>query len=240
MTQGVSKQQNAAMHVISSVGAAPCGRPNVWTGSSGPLCHPCPSAPLRACDGHPHGGAPTRESEGSEARAFCRTSLSLPHTLHPEETRFRVGVAQCGHPFPRPGPSTSLRISDGRPHWAAPTPDRRPGYSRCPYPSAYGALPWAQLPCPLGALAHVLHNAPCVKCVVNSAHEEGRWPGGQGGSFGSISVSRLRSFMFFSAVALFLCIPPLILAEDALPKEIIEKRQMEEHLKRARERMMKS
>lgn len=61
-----------------------------------------------------------------------------------------------------------------------------------------------------------------------------------GGSFGSISVSRLRSFMFFSAVALFLCIPPLIVAEDALPKEIIEKRQMEEHLKRARQKMMKS
>jgi hypothetical protein len=60
-----------------------------------------------------------------------------------------------------------------------------------------------------------------------------------GGSFGSISVSRLRSFMFFSAVALFLCIPPLIVAVDALPKEIIEKRQMEEHLKRARERMKK-
>jgi MFS family permease len=60
-----------------------------------------------------------------------------------------------------------------------------------------------------------------------------------GGGFGSISVSRIRSFMFFSAVALFLCIPPLIVAEDALPKEIIEKRQMEEHLKRARERMLK-
>jgi formate hydrogenlyase subunit 4 len=60
-----------------------------------------------------------------------------------------------------------------------------------------------------------------------------------GGSFGSISESRLRSFMFFSAVALFLCIPPLIVAEDALPKEIIEKRQMEEHLKRARQKMMK-
>jgi MFS family permease len=60
-----------------------------------------------------------------------------------------------------------------------------------------------------------------------------------GGSFGIISESRLRSFMFFSAVALFLCIPPLIVAEDALPKEIIEKRQMEEHLKRAMDRMRK-
>lgn len=60
-----------------------------------------------------------------------------------------------------------------------------------------------------------------------------------GGRFGSISESRMRNLMFFSAVALFLCIPPLIVAEDALPKEIIEKRQMEEHLRRARERMLK-
>jgi MFS family permease len=59
-----------------------------------------------------------------------------------------------------------------------------------------------------------------------------------GGGFGSISESRIRNFMFFSAVSLFLCIPPLIVAEDALPKEVIEKRQMEEHLKRAREKMM--
>ena len=55
--------------------------------------------------------------------------------------------------------------------------------------------------------------------------------------FGSVSESHLKRFMFFSAVALFLCIPPLIVAEDALPMEIIEKRQMEEHLKKARERM---
>jgi MFS family permease len=58
-----------------------------------------------------------------------------------------------------------------------------------------------------------------------------------GTTFGGVSETRLKSFMFFSAVALFLCIPPLIVAEDALPKEIIEKRQMEEHLKKARERM---
>jgi MFS family permease len=58
-----------------------------------------------------------------------------------------------------------------------------------------------------------------------------------GTTFGSVSETLLKRFMFFSAVALFLCIPPLIVAEDALPKEIIEKRQMEEHLKKARERM---
>jgi MFS family permease len=58
-----------------------------------------------------------------------------------------------------------------------------------------------------------------------------------GTTFGSVSETQLKRFMFFSAVALFLCIPPLIVAEDALPKEIIEKRQMEEHLKKARERL---
>lgn len=59
-----------------------------------------------------------------------------------------------------------------------------------------------------------------------------------GGGFGAISASKIRTYMFYSAVALFLCIPPLIIAEDALPKEIIEKRQLEEHLKRAKDKMM--
>ena len=58
-----------------------------------------------------------------------------------------------------------------------------------------------------------------------------------GTTFGSVSETLLKRFMFFSAVALFLCIPPLIVAEDALPKEIIEKRQMEEHLKKARDKL---
>jgi MFS family permease len=58
-----------------------------------------------------------------------------------------------------------------------------------------------------------------------------------GTTFGSVSASNIRSYMFFSSVALFLCIPPLIFAEDALPHEIIEKRQLEDHLRQARERV---
>jgi MFS family permease len=57
--------------------------------------------------------------------------------------------------------------------------------------------------------------------------------------FGSVSASSIRSYMFFSSVALFLCIPPLIVAEDALPHEVIEKRQLEDHLRKARERVRK-
>jgi MFS family permease len=60
-----------------------------------------------------------------------------------------------------------------------------------------------------------------------------------GTSFGSVSEASIKSYMFFSSVALFLCIPPLIVAEDALPSEVIEKRQMEEHLRRARQRLLK-
>jgi MFS family permease len=62
---------------------------------------------------------------------------------------------------------------------------------------------------------------------------------GVGTSFGSVAVDRIKSYMLYSSVALFLCIPPLIQAEDALPMEVIEKRQMEEHLKRARRSMEK-
>ncbi len=62
---------------------------------------------------------------------------------------------------------------------------------------------------------------------------------GVGTTFGSVSVSQINSYMLYSSVAIFLCIPPLIQAEDALPKEVIEKRQMEEHLRRARRRMDK-
>jgi MFS family permease len=62
---------------------------------------------------------------------------------------------------------------------------------------------------------------------------------GVGTSFGSVTVEKIKSYMLYSSVALFLCIPPLIQAEDALPKEVIEKRQMEEHLKRARRSMEK-
>jgi MFS family permease len=60
-----------------------------------------------------------------------------------------------------------------------------------------------------------------------------------GTAYGSVSESSIKSYMFFSSVALFLCIPPLIIAEDALPQEVIEKRQLEEHLRRARQRVLK-
>jgi len=52
-----------------------------------------------------------------------------------------------------------------------------------------------------------------------------------GAVFGGISESQIKSFMFFSAIILFISIPPLIIAKDALPMEIIEKRLMDRHLK---------
>jgi MFS family permease len=51
-----------------------------------------------------------------------------------------------------------------------------------------------------------------------------------GTSFGMASASQINAYMLFSSVALFLCIPPLILAEEALPKELIEKRQLIDYL----------
>jgi MFS family permease len=57
---------------------------------------------------------------------------------------------------------------------------------------------------------------------------------GVGTTFGSVSVREINTYMLYSSVALFLCIPPLIQAEDSLPKEIIERRQMEQHMRRAR------
>ncbi len=47
-----------------------------------------------------------------------------------------------------------------------------------------------------------------------------------GTSFGMATSSQINAYMLFSSVALFLCIPPLLLAEEALPKELIEKRQL--------------
>jgi len=51
-----------------------------------------------------------------------------------------------------------------------------------------------------------------------------------GVSFGSVSTSQINAYMLFSSVALFLCIPPLLLAEEALPTELIEKRKLLEYL----------
>ena len=57
---------------------------------------------------------------------------------------------------------------------------------------------------------------------------------GVGTTFGSVTVQQINKYMLYSSVALFLCIPPLIQAEDALPQDVIEKRQMEQHMRRAR------
>jgi MFS family permease len=51
-----------------------------------------------------------------------------------------------------------------------------------------------------------------------------------GVSFGMASAGQINAYMLFSSVALFLCIPPLLLAEEALPKELIEKRQLLDYL----------
>jgi MFS family permease len=48
--------------------------------------------------------------------------------------------------------------------------------------------------------------------------------------FGNASTSQINAYMLFSSIALFLCIPPLILAEEALPKELVEKRQLLDYL----------
>ena len=60
-----------------------------------------------------------------------------------------------------------------------------------------------------------------------------------GTSFGIVNTSQINAYMLFSSVALFLCIPPLILAEEALPKELIEKRQLLEYLDGVRNKFVK-
>ncbi|NIQ32407.1 MAG: MFS transporter [Nitrososphaeria archaeon] len=57
--------------------------------------------------------------------------------------------------------------------------------------------------------------------------------------FGSVSASRITGYMLFSSVALFLCIPPLIVAEETLPKELIEKRQLQEYLDEVKRKFVK-
>jgi MFS family permease len=48
--------------------------------------------------------------------------------------------------------------------------------------------------------------------------------------FGSASAAQINSYMLFASIALFLCIPPLFIADEALPKELIEKRQLLDYL----------
>ena len=54
--------------------------------------------------------------------------------------------------------------------------------------------------------------------------------------FGSVSASFSKSYLLYSGVALFLCIPLLIIAEELLPKELIEKRRFQEYIEHAREK----
>jgi MFS family permease len=53
-----------------------------------------------------------------------------------------------------------------------------------------------------------------------------------GSIFGVISEEKLKSLLFFSAITIFLCIPPLIFAKETLPEDIITKKRIERHLKR--------
>jgi ACR3 family arsenite efflux pump ArsB len=54
--------------------------------------------------------------------------------------------------------------------------------------------------------------------------------------FGNVSATTIFRYTLFSSVALFIGIPLLIVAEEALPKEVIERRQMEEYLVDVREK----
>ncbi|MEJ2242564.1 MAG: hypothetical protein P8Y18_10555 [Candidatus Bathyarchaeota archaeon] len=51
-----------------------------------------------------------------------------------------------------------------------------------------------------------------------------------GTHFGSVSSAQINSYSLLAAILLFVSIPPLILAEEALPKALIEKRQLMEYL----------
>ena len=48
--------------------------------------------------------------------------------------------------------------------------------------------------------------------------------------FGSASAAQINLYMLFASIALFLCIPPLFIADEVLPKELIEKRQLLDYL----------
>ncbi len=57
-----------------------------------------------------------------------------------------------------------------------------------------------------------------------------------GSVFGSIPINQVKSYLFFSSVALFLAIPPLIFVEEILPRELVEKRRLQEYLELARKK----
>ena len=51
---------------------------------------------------------------------------------------------------------------------------------------------------------------------------------------GSVNPSQINLYLLICSGAIFLCIPPLLQVEDALPKEIIEQRKMRQYLERAK------
>jgi hypothetical protein len=51
---------------------------------------------------------------------------------------------------------------------------------------------------------------------------------------GSVYPSQINLYLLICSGAIFLCIPPLLQVEDALPKEIIEQRKMRQYLERAK------
>jgi MFS family permease len=51
---------------------------------------------------------------------------------------------------------------------------------------------------------------------------------------GSVNPSQISMYLLVCSGAIFLCIPPLLQVEDALPKEIIEQRKMRQYLERAK------
>ena len=59
-------------------------------------------------------------------------------------------------------------------------------------------------------------------------------------SFGSVSSSQINSYMLFSAIALFICVPLLILAEESLPKSLIEKRQLIDYLDGVKDKFVRN
>jgi MFS family permease len=60
-----------------------------------------------------------------------------------------------------------------------------------------------------------------------------------GTRFGIVSASQINVFTLFSSIALFLCIPTLILAEETLSKELIEKRQLLDYLDGVKDKFVK-
>ena len=54
-----------------------------------------------------------------------------------------------------------------------------------------------------------------------------------GSEFGVISEEKFRSLLIFSAIIVFLCIPPLIFSIETLPEDIISRRRIDRHLKQA-------